>query len=58
MSPTSHVYLRRRAFDGLERKIIEPRQKKGAIGFGADIEPRLGKSIGEDLRQVVPGRSA
>ncbi|HHU82417.1 MAG TPA: ATP-dependent Clp protease ATP-binding subunit ClpX [Firmicutes bacterium] len=53
LDTTNILFICGGAFDGLE-KIIEKRVGKKAIGFGADIEPRLGKSIGEVLRQVMP----
>ena len=53
LDTTNILFICGGAFDGLE-KIIERRVGKKAIGFGADIEPRLGKSIGEVLRQVMP----
>ncbi|NLY88563.1 MAG: ATP-dependent protease ATP-binding subunit ClpX, partial [Firmicutes bacterium] len=53
LDTTNILFICGGAFDGLE-KIIERRVGKKAIGFGADIEPRLGKSIGEILRQVMP----
>ncbi len=53
LDTTNILFICGGAFDGLE-KIIERRIGKKAIGFGADIEPRLGKSIGEILRQVMP----
>ena len=45
MDTTNIPFICGGAFDGLE-KIIERRIGKKAIGFGADIEPRLSKSIG------------
>lgn len=53
LDTTNILFICGGAFDGLE-KIIEKRVGKKAIGFGADIEPRLGKSVGEVLRQVMP----
>jgi ATP-dependent Clp protease ATP-binding subunit ClpX len=53
LDTTNILFICGGAFDGLE-KIIERRIGKKAIGFGADIEPRLSKSIGEILRQVMP----
>ena len=41
------------AFDGLE-KLIESRTGKKTMGFGADIQPKEEKQIGELLRQVMP----
>ncbi|NLD88624.1 MAG: ATP-dependent Clp protease ATP-binding subunit ClpX [Clostridiales bacterium] len=41
------------AFDGIE-KIIEERQKKSVMGFGADIKSKKERNIGEILRDIEP----
>lgn len=53
LDTTNILFICGGAFDGLEN-LIEKRVGKKTIGFGADIKPRLGKSVGEVLRQVMP----
>ncbi|MDQ7851058.1 MAG: ATP-dependent Clp protease ATP-binding subunit ClpX, partial [Armatimonadota bacterium] len=40
-------------FDGLER-IIESRTRQTSIGFGAQVEPRSKKRLGEILSHIMP----
>ncbi|SHH84780.1 ATP-dependent Clp protease ATP-binding subunit ClpX [Clostridium grantii] len=41
------------AFDGVE-KIIEKRTRKSTLGFGADIESKENKDVGELLKNILP----
>ncbi|GAA0180643.1 ATP-dependent Clp protease ATP-binding subunit ClpX [Clostridium sediminicola] len=41
------------AFDGIE-KIIEKRTRKSTLGFGADIESKENKDVGEALKNILP----
>lgn len=42
------------AFDGID-KIIEKRTRKSSLGFGAQIQSKKNKDIGELLKQIMPG---
>ena len=42
------------AFDGVD-KIIEKRTRKSSIGFGADIQSKEEKDVGNLLKEIVPG---
>ena len=42
------------AFDGID-KIIEKRTRKSSMGFGADIQSKEEKDIGNLLKEIVPG---
>src|SRR5690554_3468358 len=53
LDTTNILFICGGAFDGLE-KLIEKRIGKKTIGFGADIQPKLAKPVGEILRQVMP----
>jgi len=53
LDTTNILFICGGAFDGLE-KLIEKRVGKKTIGFGADIQPKLAKPVGEILRQVMP----
>ncbi|NLK07498.1 MAG: ATP-dependent protease ATP-binding subunit ClpX, partial [Firmicutes bacterium] len=50
---TNVLFICGGAFDGLE-KLIETRTGKKTIGFGAEIQPKEEKQIGDLLRQVMP----
>jgi len=50
---TNILFICGGAFDGIE-KIIESRIGKKALGFGADIESRKDKDIGEILAKILP----
>jgi ATP-dependent Clp protease ATP-binding subunit ClpX len=50
---TNILFICGGAFDGLE-KIIEKRIGQSAMGFGADIKPKVEKKIGDILRQILP----
>jgi ATP-dependent Clp protease ATP-binding subunit ClpX len=41
------------AFDGVE-KIIEKRTRKSTLGFGAEIESKENKDVGELLKNILP----
>ncbi|HEY8344680.1 MAG TPA: ATP-dependent Clp protease ATP-binding subunit ClpX [Bacillota bacterium] len=53
LDTTNILFICGGAFDGLE-KIIEKRIGKKVMGFGADIQPRQKKQVGEILRQGMP----
>ncbi|NLW59363.1 MAG: ATP-dependent Clp protease ATP-binding subunit ClpX [Firmicutes bacterium] len=53
LDTTNILFICGGAFDGLE-KIIENRVGKKTMGFGADIQSKQEKPIGELLRQVMP----
>ncbi|WP_138202991.1 ATP-dependent Clp protease ATP-binding subunit ClpX [Haloimpatiens lingqiaonensis] len=42
------------AFDGID-KIIERRTRKSSLGFGAEIQSKKEKDVGELLKQIMPG---
>lgn len=42
------------AFDGIS-KIVEKRTRKASIGFGADIQSKTERNVGEVLKDVMPG---
>ena len=50
---TNILFICGGAFDGIE-KIIEERMGKKNMGFGASIESRTERNIGETLRHVLP----
>ncbi|NPV53359.1 MAG: ATP-dependent Clp protease ATP-binding subunit ClpX [Firmicutes bacterium] len=50
---TNILFICGGAFDGLE-KIIQNRVGKKAIGFGAELRPKVDPNVGELLRQVMP----
>lgn len=50
---TNILFICGGAFDGIE-KIIEKRTSKSAIGFGAEIESKTSKDIGEVLKNILP----
>ncbi|NLY90620.1 MAG: ATP-dependent Clp protease ATP-binding subunit ClpX [Firmicutes bacterium] len=53
LDTTNILFICGGAFDGLE-KIIESRIGKKTMGFGAEIQSKQEKPIGEILRQVMP----
>ena len=53
INTTNILFICGGAFDGLE-KIIEARLGKKQLGFGADIQSKQERNIGETLRQVQP----
>ena len=50
---TNILFICGGAFEGLE-KIIEQRTGERTIGFGADVQPKESKQIGELFRQILP----
>lgn len=50
---TNILFICGGAFDGIE-KIIEKRTSKGAMGFGAEIESKVQKDVGEVLKNILP----
>ena len=50
---TNILFICGGAFDGIE-KIIEGRLGKKNLGFGADIESKVERNIGETLKHVLP----
>lgn len=50
---TNILFICGGAFDGIE-KIINSRTSKKTLGFGADIQSKENKTIGELLRQILP----
>ena len=50
---TNILFLCGGAFDGIE-KIIEARLGKKNMGFGAEIESKVERNIGETLRHILP----
>ena len=50
---TNILFICGGAFDGIE-KIISSRTGKKTLGFGADIQSKENKTIGELLRQILP----
>ena len=50
---TNILFLCGGAFDGIE-KIIEARLGKKNMGFGAEIESKVERNIGETLRYILP----
>lgn len=53
INTTNILFICGGAFDGLE-KIIEARLGKKQLGFGADIQSKQERNIGETLRHVQP----
>lgn len=53
LDTTNILFICGGAFDGLE-KLIERRIGKKAMGFGAEIQTKQEKPVGEILRQVMP----
>ncbi len=53
LDTTNILFICGGAFDGLE-KLIERRIGKKTMGFGAEIQPKQEKPIGDILRQVMP----
>jgi ATP-dependent Clp protease ATP-binding subunit ClpX len=54
INTTNILFIVGGAFDGIE-KIIEKRTQKSTIGFGADIQSRHEKNIGQLLENILPG---
>ena len=50
---TNILFICGGAFEGLE-KIIQNRTGKMAIGFGAEVKPKIDLKVGDILRQVLP----
>ncbi|HHY46067.1 MAG TPA: ATP-dependent Clp protease ATP-binding subunit ClpX [Firmicutes bacterium] len=50
---TNILFICGGAFEGLE-KIIQNRLGKMAIGFGAEVKPKIDLKVGDILRQVLP----
>ena len=53
INTTNILFICGGAFDGLE-KVIEARLGKKQLGFGAEIQSKQERNIGETLRQVQP----
>jgi len=53
INTTNVLFIVGGAFNGLE-KVIENRIGEKGIGFGADVQPRKGKNIGNILSKVLP----
>lgn len=53
INTTNVLFIVGGAFNGLE-KIIENRIGEKGIGFGADVQPRKGKNVGNILSKVLP----
>ena len=53
LDTTNILFICGGAFDGIE-KIIENRTGKKAMGFGAEIQKKSEKKIGEILKQILP----
>jgi len=54
INTTNILFIVGGAFDGIE-KIIEKRTQKSTIGFGADIQSKHEKNIGQLLENILPG---
>ena len=50
---TNVLFIVGGAFDGID-KIIEERTGKKTMGFGADIQSKTEKEIGNTLMQILP----
>lgn len=50
---TNILFICGGAFDGIE-KLIEKRLHKSSMGFGAEIESKLEREVGETLRHILP----
>ena len=53
INTTNILFICGGAFDGIE-KVISDRLGKNSMGFGAKIETREERNIGETLRQILP----
>ncbi|ADY56775.1 ATP-dependent Clp protease ATP-binding subunit ClpX [Syntrophobotulus glycolicus DSM 8271] len=54
LDTTNILFIVGGAFDGIE-KIIQNRTGKKTMGFGAEIQKKSEKNVGELLRQIMPG---
>jgi ATP-dependent Clp protease ATP-binding subunit ClpX len=54
INTTNILFIVGGAFDGIE-KIIEKRTQKSTMGFGADIQSKHEKNIGQLLENILPG---
>lgn len=54
INTTNILFIVGGAFDGVD-KIIEKRTQKSSIGFGADIQSKHEKNIGQLLENILPG---
>lgn len=54
INTTNILFIVGGAFDGVD-KIIEKRTQKSSIGFGADIQSKHEKNIGQLLESILPG---
>lgn len=54
INTTNILFIVGGAFDGID-KIIEKRTQKSSIGFGADIQSKHEKNIGQLLESILPG---
>lgn len=54
INTTNILFIVGGAFDGVE-KIIEKRTQKSSIGFGADIQSKHEKNVGQLLENILPG---
>lgn len=50
---TNILFICGGAFDGVE-KLIEKRLHKSSMGFGAEIESRVQRDVGETLKHILP----
>jgi len=54
INTTNILFICGGAFDGID-KIIEKRTRISALGFGADIQSKKEKDIGNLLKEIMPG---
>lgn len=54
INTTNILFICGGAFDGID-KIIESRTRKSSMGFGAEIQSKLEKDIGQLLKDIMPG---
>ena len=54
INTTNILFIVGGAFDGVD-KIIEKRTQRSSIGFGADIQSKHEKNIGQLLESILPG---
>lgn len=54
INTTNILFIVGGAFDGID-KIIEKRTQKSSIGFGAEIQSKHEKNVGQLLKDILPG---
>jgi ATP-dependent Clp protease ATP-binding subunit ClpX len=54
LDTTNILFIVGGAFDGIE-KIIQNRTGKKTMGFGAEVQKKSEKNVGELLKQIMPG---